>query len=367
MKRLFTLLATLIMVVMVSLAQQNLHIWNYYGGKSTVLPASQVDSLTFSGDTCAWLFHLPTPESSEVTANSFTISAKASFYENVKSIVNETPEVGICYSYENNVPTLPSYTDTGHNSLRVLGKEIQEHSLTLYNLIPGTTYYYRTYVRFLGVTYYSEVNSVTTLGEKPNNPQDVIINGHEFVDLGLPSGLLWARTNVDYTKSLNRRGFFAWGETEIKSAYSWSNYKWGDGSESEEYGELTKYNSTDGKTTLDPEDDCATVQWGEGCRMPSSSEFLELCRNCNWSLTFDQGRTALLLVGTNGNSITFPAKGYRNDNRLYYSYYGYYWTRSLDEEYPFFARCLFFKDDGVPTHSSESRTVGMQVRAVAEK
>ena len=61
----------------------------------------------------------------------------------------------------------------------------------------------------------------TTAGAQGNS-----INGHEYVDLGLPSGLLWATCNVGATKPEERGDYFAWGETTPKETYSWDNYKW---------------------------------------------------------------------------------------------------------------------------------------------
>ena len=98
---------------------------------------------------------------------------------------------------------------------------------------------------------------------------DVDPNGHQYVDLGLPSGTLWATANI------NNNSFFAWGEVETKSSYTWDNYKYGTSSSN-----LTKYNESDGKTTLDLEDDPAHILWGGSWRTPTMEQINEVLNNC---------------------------------------------------------------------------------------
>ena len=114
-------------------------------------------------------------------------------------------------------------------------------------------------------------------------------NGHEYVDLGLPSGTKWATCNVGASKPQDYGNYYAWGETTTKSTYSWSTYKYGS-----EYDELTKYcNSssygkdgfTDSKTTLDLSDDAAYVNWGGKWRMPTKAQQDELRKQCYWVWT----------------------------------------------------------------------------------
>ena len=210
MKRLFTLLAVLMLTVTASFAQQNFYFWGKDGYVSTK-PVSEVDSLTFSVG--SWLFQIPKPVNLAATTSSFQGSAKVAFNDKVKSI-DVTPEVGICYSDENRTPNYDDFK-------KKLGSAMQDYSFTIMNVASGTTYYYRTYVKLLDEVYYSAVNSITTMGESPY----IVINGHKFVDLGLPSGLLWARTNVGASSSSDDGDYFAWGETKSKSYYYWSTYK----------------------------------------------------------------------------------------------------------------------------------------------
>ena len=326
MKRLFTLLAALMLTVTASFAQQNFYFWGKDGNVS-IEPVSEVDSLTFSVG--SWLFQISKPVSLGATTSSFQGSAKVAFNYNVKSI-DVTPEVGICYSDENTNPTY-------NNFKKKLGSKMQNYSFTIMDVTSGTTYYYRTYVKLLDEVYYSAVNSITTMGEKP---QDKVINGHKFKDLGLPSGLLWAETNIGASSATDDGDYFAWGETSPKTSYSWSTYKWG--------SYPSKYNSSDGKTTLDAADDAATVKWGTGCRMPDSSELQELYDECNWSWKSSyNGASGYLVTGPNGNTIFFPASGHRSgDNRYYHGSGGGCWSRTLGSSIDG-GTCLYFYSDKV--------------------
>lgn len=351
MKKLFMLLAALVIVVTSSFAQCNFYFLERNGNVS-ILPASQVDSLTFSAG--PWLYQISKPVNLGATTNSFQGSTKVTLSDKVKSIDVE-PEVGICYSDENEMPT---YADCRCK----LGTSMKDYSFTIKNEIePATTYYYRTYVKLLDEVYYSAVNSITTMGEKPIK---TFINGHEFIDLGLPSELLWAKTNIGASSSSDYGDYYAWGEVETKSYYSWDTYKW-------DYN-LSKYNSRDGKTTLDAEDDAATVNWGEGCRMPSRTEFLELYIKCDWSWKSNYKGTGVngyLVTGPNGNSIFLPASGYLDDDNLgYRGSDGLYWSSTIDSSYTSYAYDLFFYSGGVgPGNGYCNRYCGFPVRPVAEK
>lgn len=345
MKRLFTLLAVLMLTVTASFAQQNFYFWGKDGYVSTK-PVSEVDSLTFSVG--SWLFQIPKPVNLAATTSSFQGSAKVAFNDKVKSI-DVTPEVGICYTGTNHTPTYNDFK-------KKLGSTMQDYSFTIMNVLSGTTYYYRTYVKLLDEVYYSAVNSITTMGEKP---QYIVINGHKFINLGLLSGLFWAETNVGASSSSDDGDYFAWGETASKSYYDWNTYKWGS-----DYNNLSKYNISDGKTTLDAEDDAATVNWGAPCRMPDTSEFEELYNKCDWSW---QGN-GYLVTGPNGSTIFFPASGYFQDGSpIGYGSQGRYWSRSLYSNNTNMARDLYFRRNYVKPTGGSSRCNGLPVRPVAEK
>ena len=156
-------------------------------------------------------------------------------------------------------------------------------------------------------------------------------DGYEYVDLGLPSGLKWAAYNVGATKPEEYGGYYAWGETEEKSNYSWSTYKWCNGS----YDTMTKYctdsyyGTVDNKTVLDLEDDVAHVKWGGDWRMPTTEEQRELLNNCTWEWTALNGVNGYRVTGPNGNSIFLPAAGCRYGTDVLGSGGGYCWSGSL--------------------------------------
>lgn len=129
-------------------------------------------------------------------------------------------------------------------------------------------------------------------------------NGHEWVDLGLPSGLLWATCNVGSSIPTDIGDHYAWGEISPKSSYSWTNYKWYNRSEKA----LIKYSHIDNKTSLDLSDDAASQNWGGNWRMPSEKEYKELTNNCieEWVLVNDR-KVLKLTSRINGLSIYLPS------------------------------------------------------------
>lgn len=163
----------------------------------------------------------------------------------------------------------------------------------------------------------------------------VMLNGHVFVNLGLPSGTLWAETNIGADKEADDGNYYAWGETATQSEYSIISYKYNIiGS----LYKLSKYNTTDGKGVLDQEDDAAYVNWGTSCRMPTSDEFVELHNtdNCTWTWSSKSNSSSTSVNGylvtskKNGYSIFLPASGSINYSTfIEKNSYGYYWSSTL--------------------------------------
>ncbi len=157
--------------------------------------------------------------------------------------------------------------------------------------------------------------------------------GHAYVDLGLPSGILWATCNIGASKPEDSGDYFAWGETEAKESYDWDTYEYGRYDHDSDYSKLTKYNPTDGKIVLDASDDAATANWGGDWRMPTLEEQQELLNECTWTWTDDyngKGVSGYMVMGSKGNSIFLPAAGYRYDSNLYAAKaFGFYWSSSL--------------------------------------
>lgn len=193
---------------------------------------------------------------------------------------------------------------------------------------------------------------------------------HEYVDLGLPSGALWATCNVGASSPEEYGDYFAWGETEPKDVYSWENYKWCNGSNTTmtKYCTISSYGYngfTDGKTELDPEDDAAYVNWGASWRMPSMEQIEELIDNCTWIWTQQNGVNGHLVTGPNGNTIFLPAVGFCMGNSHYDAgRSGDYWSRMLESGGLGTACDWGFFSGDVSCSGSWSRYIGLSVRAV---
>lgn len=137
------------------------------------------------------------------------------------------------------------------------------------------------------------------------------------VDLGLNSGLLWAKCNMGTTKPTEPGDYYAWGETSTKKEYYSSNYKHFkiDGGI-----KVLKYNEKDGKTVLELNDDVARANIGAGYRIPTKEDWEELLEDCKWEavtitlpVTIDpsqrKGIARWKVTGPNGNSIVLPMTG----------------------------------------------------------
>ncbi len=193
---------------------------------------------------------------------------------------------------------------------------------------------------------------------------------HEYVDLGLPSGTLWATTNVGASTPEAYGDYFAWGETETKNMYNWSTYKWCKGN----MNTMTKYcfNSSDGfngftddKTELDPEDDAAYMNWGTSWRMPTIEQQQELVNSCTWTWTTQNGVDGRLVTGPNGNTLFLPAAGtYWSGSLSGAGNWGRYLSRTLDKDYSFHACYMYFTSSYLQGYNFDYRYEGYSVRAV---
>lgn len=194
--------------------------------------------------------------------------------------------------------------------------------------------------------------------------------GHAYVNLGLPSGTMWATCNVGASSPEDYGDYLAWGETTTKYGYNWETYRWCNRTS----GLFTKYNnsstfgSVDYKIVLDSEDDAAHVSWGGKWRMPTNDEFQELLDCCTWTWTTQGGHNGYMVTSkSNGNSIFLPAAGNRVDtdfsNADKTGANGSYWSSSLCTSDSFCARCLRFSSWGRSTRDN-TRIHGHSVRPV---
>lgn len=113
----------------------------------------------------------------------------------------------------------------------------------------------------------------------PSEP-DGIIGGHEYVDLGLPSGTLWATYNVGATSPYEKGLYFAWGEVEPREDFSWESYKFFEGYEMDPNNGEWAVLENIGADICGTEYDAARYQWGNGWRLPNEQERYELCMLC---------------------------------------------------------------------------------------
>ena len=196
----------------------------------------------------------------------------------------------------------------------------------------------------------------------------------KYVDLGLPSGTLWATCNIGASKPEEYGLYFAWGETKGYTSdtsdghqFNMKTYRFCRGT----YDSLTKYcgvrgfGIVDNKKELDPGDDAATVNWGSKWEMPSSDQMTELCDSANtiieWT-TLNGVNGRKITSRKNGNSIFFPAAGWRYDDRLWDdATNGQYKSRTLFEESTSYS--LLFDQESIYCFHS-LREVGASVRPV---
>ena len=192
--------------------------------------------------------------------------------------------------------------------------------------------------------------------EKDPKPGDIgntvtgTLNGHDYVDLGLPSGILWATCNLGAEKPEDYGNYYAWGETQPKDYYYWSTYKYCSG-----VFALIKYccdsvygynGYTDNLTVLLPEDDAAKVNWGNGWRMPTKEELQELNNNTTSIWTTLSGVNGRLFTASNGNSLFLPAAGSRWANEFDDAgCHGFFLSSSLDMRDPSCAWYFYFNSN----------------------
>jgi len=185
----------------------------------------------------------------------------------------------------------------------------------------------------------------------------------EYVDLGLPSGTLWAIKNLGADSPEDYGDYYAWGEVEPNKAstYTWDNYRFGSGSP------FTKYD-TDNKLVLDLEDDAANVVMGGEWHMPTRAQLNELTANTTSSWTTDYNGTgvagAIFTSNSNGNSIFFPAAGdFWGEGPEGQSEWFYVWSSSRNSGSPYNAWGLSGDSDGMSVYYG-SRFGGLSVRGV---
>lgn len=194
----------------------------------------------------------------------------------------------------------------------------------------------------------------------------------EYVDLGL--SVNWATCNVGASAPEDYGDFFAWGETEAKDVFYWSNYKYCKDTANAltKYCNLSEYgyeSYTDSKNRLDLEDDVAHVKWGDNWRMPTYEQFFELTKKCTWTKTTRNGVVGYVITskvsGYTDRSIFLPAAGlcygnkYENKDEL-----ALYWTSILDSDIRPSESWKLYAWTENPFNNTSYRYTGLSVRPV---
>ncbi len=285
-------------------------------------------------------------ETGDIDEETLTVSSRLTIGGGAYSSLS----LGVCYGYTE-LPTV--------NDMTVTSNEVDDENFYTVKLVnPGVgTIYYRAYILIDGIPHYGVVKSF----EREDNTHG-FTNGHEWVDLDLPSGTLWATCNVGANSPEEYGDYFAWGETTTKSTYSWSTYF-----DTDDNGNtFKKYNNNGGLTELQSTDDAATANWGSDWQMPSLDQIQELCSSSNTTTEWTQVNGVnghKITSKSNGNFIFLPAAGYRYGTSLGGAGSGYYWSRSLYARNSGSAYGLFF-DSASINCVSRSRNNGQSVRPV---
>ncbi len=191
----------------------------------------------------------------------------------------------------------------------------------------------------------------------------------EVVDLGLPSGTLWADRNIGSESEGDFGWYFAWGEVTPKYIYNFVSYQyavdsiktiskyqipdgklkncWYEPTGERDRHSLEIYRFTgDGKTRLENTDDAAYVNWGGDWRMPTNEQIDELCSKCKWTWGRSHGEKrnyGFYVEGPNGNTIFLPMAGRRTGDKFNgVSDFGYYWSSDIYSGSSFYACGLYF-------------------------
>ena len=195
-------------------------------------------------------------------------------------------------------------------------------------------------------------------------------NHPHMIDLGLPSGTLWACCNVGANKPDDYGGYYAWGETEEKDVYSWNTYI------HRNNNDRTCYDL--GSDIAGTQYDVAHVRWGGSWVMPSHEQQMELLNNCTLTWTTVNDIYGCIITGKNGGSIFLPEAGYAagylgNDGYICYGCSGNYWSSTQYPSVSFQAYSLYFslnfdssQGDELEFFSSyDDRNLGLSVRPVS--
>lgn len=191
-----------------------------------------------------------------------------------------------------------------------------------------------------------------------------IVNGHEFVDLGLPSGTKWATMNVGADSIYDCGDYYSWGETSVKELYSCeTSYTYGKCSDF-----LQQIGMLNSNLDFNSVCDAAGAGWGDVWETPTKDDYQELFSNTVSEWTTIGGVSGRKFTVPNGNWIFLPAAGRYDESGLYdKGCYGSYWTASSSSEDCYTALSLFFWNEDVQVNVHSDRKNGQPIRPVYKK
>ncbi len=260
-------------------------------------------------------------------------------------------ERGVCWSTSQNPTVSNSHTTDGSGT--------GSFTSNITGLTPNTTYYVRAYAINSKGTSYGEQKSFTTY----------YIDDHAYVDLDLPSGLLWATCNVGADSPEDYGWYFMWGSVTEGGDPDcrWANCPGNGGSIDYNSSAIAAWDATHlTNGVLNPDVDAAHANWGDGWRMPTKDDLQELYDNTSRTWTAENGVNGWKFASkTDATKYIFlPAAGYREGTSLSYAgSFGYYWSSSLDSSNPDDAYGMDFSS-GIVLQRDGTRYYGRSVRPV---
>lgn len=258
--------------------------------------------------------------------------------------LQDIEEFGLRYS--------TSYDDVANasgsvNTISLAGHELEENGIHTFNLSEleyGQTYYYQAYANVAKADSVSDIKKFKASGKYTVR----------WVDLGLPSGLLWAEYNLSASGIDDKGNLYGWADPDEGST-SQTNYPW-----------LVEDSPVDIAFT---EFDVVNKLLGESAHLPNTYDFLELKKECTWK--YEPGNDGMpvgwYVTGKNGNRIFMPMAGNRQGDGTSYrdGTIAYFWTSENFSGLQ--AKCYTFSTSaGVNGKvSNENKYIGMSIRPVS--
>ena len=259
------------------------------------------------------------------------------------------------------------WSDDNHLQKTIVNNADGEVEIELTNLLPNTTYQYKSFIKVESEYIWAEeIKSFTT---KPVLTQLCPDDNHpHMIDLGLPSGTKWACCNVGASSPESNGHFYAWGDGTEKSEFDIDTYAY------QEYSETAKtvICSYIGENISGTQFDIALQKWGSPWRMPSKEDFNELINNCEVFEVTYKGERGTLIVSPNGKQLFLKPQGYRDCCELHGTEQGVLWTSTYSHEPPIeaewqktiYAYAFLFYGDYLQVNGYHSRVYGYAIRPV---